>query len=68
MKWKIKKNYMGFLITKIWQILKRFYRALSWAQTTYFWRVYYYTEEKEEEEEVVGRSCLVVALVVASVV
>ena len=23
------KNYVGFLITKIWQILKRFYRALT---------------------------------------
>ena len=26
---KGKKNYMGFLIHKIWQILKRFSRALS---------------------------------------
>ena len=31
---------MGFLIHKIWQILKRFSRAESWAQTSYFWRVY----------------------------
>ena len=30
---------VGFLITKIWQILKRSSRALSWAQTSYFWRV-----------------------------
>ena len=36
---KNEKNYVGFLITKIWQILKRFSRALSWAQTSYFWRV-----------------------------
>ena len=33
------KNYVGFLINKIWQILKRFSGALSWAQTSYFWRV-----------------------------
>ena len=26
---KNEKNYMGFLITKIWQILKRFSRALK---------------------------------------
>ena len=26
---KNEKNYVGFLITKIWQILKRFCRALS---------------------------------------
>ena len=38
---KNEKNYMGFLITKIWQILKRSSRALSWAQTSYFWRVRY---------------------------
>ena len=31
---------MGFLIKKIWQILKYFSRALSWASTSYFWRVY----------------------------
>ena len=30
---------MGFLIHKVWQILKRFSRQLSWAQTSYFWRV-----------------------------
>ena len=35
----MKKNYVGFLITKIWQIFKHFSRALSWAQTSYFWRV-----------------------------
>ena len=28
-----------FHITKIWHILKRFSRALSWAQTSYFWIV-----------------------------
>ena len=37
---KNEKNYMGFLIAKIWQILKRFSRALSWAQTSYFWKVH----------------------------
>ena len=36
---KNEKNYMAFLITKTWQILKHFPRALSWAQTSYFWRV-----------------------------
>ena len=36
---KNEKNYMGFVMIKIWQILKHFYRALSWAQTSYFWRV-----------------------------
>ena len=30
---------MGFLIHKIWQILKRFSRALRWAQTFYLWGV-----------------------------
>ena len=38
-KMKNEKNYAGFHIPKIWQILKRFSRALSWAQTSYFWRV-----------------------------
>ena len=33
---------MGFLITKIWQILKHFAGTLSWAQTSYFWRVIYH--------------------------
>ena len=33
---------MVFFITKILQILKRFSRALSWAQTFYFWRVSMY--------------------------
>ena len=36
---KNEKNYMGFLVTKIWQILKHFSRAFCWAQTSYFWRV-----------------------------
>ena len=37
---KNEKNYMGlFFITKIWQIFKRFSRALSWVQTSYFCRV-----------------------------
>ena len=36
---KNEKNYVGFLIHKLWQILKYFSRALSWAQTSYFWRV-----------------------------
>ena len=36
---KNEKNFVCFLITKIWQILKLFFRALSWAQTSYFWRV-----------------------------
>ena len=37
---KNEKNYMGFLIHKIWHILKRFSRALSWAQTSYLWGVH----------------------------
>ena len=37
---KNEKNYMGFLIHNIWQILKRFSGALIWVQTSYFWRVY----------------------------
>ena len=43
---KNEKNYVGFLIHKIWQILKRFARALSWAQTSYFWRVSTYQGPK----------------------
>ena len=40
MKWKMrKKNYVSLHIPKIWQILKHFSRALSWAQTSYFWAV-----------------------------
>ena len=46
-KWKTEKNYMGFLVTKIWQILKRFSRALSWEQTSYFWRVWHKNHKKE---------------------
>ena len=38
---KNEKIYLGFLIYKIWQILKRFSRAISWAQTSYFWWVHY---------------------------
>ena len=38
---KNEKNYVGFLIQEIWQILKRFSRPLSWAQTSSFWRVHY---------------------------
>ena len=38
-KMKNEKNNVGFCIRKIWQIWKRFSRALSWAQTSYFWRV-----------------------------
>ena len=37
---KNEKNYMGFLIHKVRQILKRFSRALGWAQTSYLWAVY----------------------------
>ena len=36
---KNEKNYVGFIIHKTWQILKRFSRALICAQTSYFWRV-----------------------------
>ena len=36
---KNEKNYVSFLIHKIWQILKRFSRAWSSAQISYFWRV-----------------------------
>ena len=39
LKMKNEKNYLGFLLHKIWQILKHFSRALSWAQTFYFWAV-----------------------------
>ena len=39
---KNEKTTWVFLVTKIWQILKRSSRALSWAQTSYFWRVYIY--------------------------
>ena len=41
LKWKTEKNYMGFLMHKIWQILKHFSRALSWEQTSYLWGVIY---------------------------
>ena len=44
---KNEKNYMGFLILKIWQILKHFTRVLSWAQTCYFWRVFWITTFKK---------------------
>ena len=37
---KNEKNYMGFHIPKVWQILKRFAGAFHQAQTSYFWRVY----------------------------
>ena len=36
---KNEKNYMGFHIPKVWQILKHFVGAFHWAQTSYFWRV-----------------------------
>ena len=36
---KNEKNYMGFLIHKIKQILKRFAGTFCWAQTSYLWRV-----------------------------
>ena len=36
---KNEKNYVGFRIPKVWQILKRFVGASRWAQTSYFWRV-----------------------------
>ena len=36
---KKEKNYMGFHIPKVWQILKRFAGAFHWAQTSYFWSV-----------------------------
>ena len=36
---KNEKNYMGFLIPKVWQILKPFAGAFHQAQTSYFWRV-----------------------------
>ena len=35
---KNEKNYMGFHIPKVWQILKRFAGVFRWAQTSYFWR------------------------------
>ena len=37
-----KKNYMDFLMIKIWQILKRFTRSFHQAQISYFWRVDWY--------------------------
>ena len=36
---KNEKNYMGFLIIKIWQILKRFGGTKTLAKTSYFWGV-----------------------------
>ena len=33
------KNYMGFRIPKVWQILKHFAGVFRWVQTSYFWRV-----------------------------
>ena len=36
---KKEKNYMGFLIPKVWQILKCFAGAFHQAQTSYFWGV-----------------------------
>ena len=43
---KNEKNYMGFLISKVWQILKHFGGAFRWAQTSYFWRVWCGIEPK----------------------
>ena len=37
---KSEKNYLGFLIHKLYQILKSFAGTFWWAQTSYFWRVY----------------------------
>ena len=39
---KNEKYYAGFLIIKIWQILKRFGGTKTLAKTSYFWRVKYY--------------------------
>ena len=36
---KNEKNYMGFRIPKVWQILKHFTGAFHRAQTSYFWRL-----------------------------
>ena len=36
---KKEKNYMGFLIPKVWQILNHFAGAFHQAQTSYFWGV-----------------------------
>ena len=36
---KKRKNYMGFLIIKIQQILKRFGGTKALAKTFYFWEV-----------------------------
>ena len=36
---KNEKNYMGFLIHKLQQILKRFAGTFCWAQNSYLWRV-----------------------------
>ena len=35
----MKKNYVGFLLLYIWQILKHFALTKSWAQTSFFWRM-----------------------------
>ena len=43
---KNEKNYIGFRIPKVWQILKNFEAAFSGAQTSYFRRVIY--EKKKE--------------------
>ena len=36
---KNEKNYVGFCIPKIWQILKPFAGTFDQALTSYFWRV-----------------------------
>ena len=41
---KNEKNYVGFLIPKVWQILKHFVGAFHQAQTSYFWRVISYVK------------------------
>ena len=38
---QVARNGKKYIFQKMWQILKRFSRALSWAQTSYFWRVYW---------------------------
>ena len=39
---KNEKNYVGFFIPKIWQILKHFAMSFHQALTSYFGRVYTY--------------------------
>ena len=59
---KNEKNYIGFLMIKIWQILKRSSRALRWAQTTYFWRVIYIPDRLQASKNTFSHTNMDIAL------